>query len=277
MEKKYKVYKHTFPNGKFYIGITSKVRIEERWGDNGKYYKGQFVYRAIKKYGWDNIKHEILFEDLTKDQAEQKEIELIALYESNKSNKGYNIQNGGNTQGTIAVSTREKISRVRKEYIKNNGSNWKENFQSEDAQKKRKQKLSEYYKNNVVSEETRQKISIAVKGKTGHNWTEEEKERARKRYINREFTEEWRRKISESKKGSKNAMYGKKMSEEHKRKIAEGVSKGSHKKPIVCIENDITYISLSEASRQLNIPSSSIYKVCKGERNSTHNLHFKFL
>lgn len=277
MEKKYKVYKHTFPNGKIYIGITSKVSIEQRWGENGKYYKGQFVYNAIKKYGWNNIKHEILFEDLTKDQAEQKEIELIALYESNKSNKGYNIQNGGNTQGTMAVSTREKISRLRKEYIKNNGSNWKENFQSEDAQKKRKQKLLEYYKNNVVSEETRQKISKAVKGNTGHKWTDEEKLRHSELFKDRVFTEEWKNKISISKQGNKNAMYGKKMSEEHKRKIAEGVSKGSHKKPIVCIENDITYISLSEASRQLNIPSSSIYKVCKGERNSTHNLHFKFL
>lgn len=277
MEKKYKVYKHTFPNGKIYIGITSKVSIEQRWGENGKYYKGQFVYNAIKKYGWNNIKHEVLFEDLTKDQAEQKEIELIALCESNKSNKGYNIQNGGNTQGTMAVSTREKISRLRKEYIKNNGSNWKENFQSEDAQKKRKQKLLEYYKNNVVSAETRQKISKAAKGKTGHKWTDEEKLRHSELFKDRVFTEEWKNKISISKQGNKNAMYGKKMSEEHKRKIAEGVSKGSHKKPIVCIENDITYISLSEASRQLNIPSSSIYKVCKGERNSTHNLHFKFL
>lgn len=270
----YKVYKHTFPNGKVYIGITSKKNVKERWGENGKYYKGQFVYRAIRKYGWNNIKHEVLFEDLTKDQAEQKEIELIALYESNKRNKGYNIQNGGNTQGTMAVSTREKISRLRKEYIKNNGSNWKENFQSEDAQKKRKQKLSEYYKNNVVSEETRQKISKAVKGKTGHKWTDEEKLRHSELFKDRVFTEEWKNKISEAKKGSGNAMFGKKHSEETKRKIAESVMKNSKKKKVFCLENNTTYISLSECGRQLGIPTNKICQVCKGKRKSVHNYHF---
>lgn len=277
MEKKYNVYKHTFPNDKFYIGITSKVRIEERWGDNGKYYKGQFVYRAIKKYGWDNIKHEILFEDLSKPQAYQKEIELIAFYKSNDKRFGYNIESGGNARKPMTDAKKKMLSIKCKELIKSGRIDLTKTLQSEEAKKKRKESLAKYYEKYGVSEETRQKISIAVKGKTGHKWTEEERERASKRYTNREFTEEWRKKISESKKGSKNAMYGKKMSEEHKRKIAEGVSKGSRKKPIVCIENDITYISLSEASRQLNIPSSSIYKVCNGERNSTHNLHFKFL
>lgn len=29
--KKYFLYKHTFPNGKVYIGITSRVNPERRW------------------------------------------------------------------------------------------------------------------------------------------------------------------------------------------------------------------------------------------------------
>lgn len=44
---KYCVYKHTLPNEKIYIGITSQNPIY-RW-DNGKGYKGQFFYNAIKK------------------------------------------------------------------------------------------------------------------------------------------------------------------------------------------------------------------------------------
>jgi hypothetical protein len=37
-------------------------------------------YNAIKKYGWENIKHEVLFEGLTKQEADKKEIELITYY-----------------------------------------------------------------------------------------------------------------------------------------------------------------------------------------------------
>ena len=53
----YTVYKHTFPNNKVYIGITSQS-VSRRWR-NGEGYrnKQQLIYRAILKYGWDNIKH----------------------------------------------------------------------------------------------------------------------------------------------------------------------------------------------------------------------------
>ena len=62
----YKIYKHTFPNGKVYIGLTSQEP-KKRWGSDGNGYYGQkYIYRAIKKYGWKNIKHEILFDNLSK-------------------------------------------------------------------------------------------------------------------------------------------------------------------------------------------------------------------
>lgn len=68
---------------------------------------------AIDKYGWENIKHEILYEGLTKEQAEQKEIELIAKYKSNDLKHGYNIANGGNCAGTMSESTKQKIAEGR--------------------------------------------------------------------------------------------------------------------------------------------------------------------
>lgn len=96
-DKRYSVYLHRFPNNKVYIGITCKVP-SYRWGINGKGYNKQILmWRAIQKYGWGNIQHEILFSNLTKEQAEEKERELINKYNSNNFNYGYNIESGGYT------------------------------------------------------------------------------------------------------------------------------------------------------------------------------------
>ena len=62
----YKVYMHIFPNNKVYIGVT-KQKPEYRWRNGTKYNDNQYMKNAIQKYGWGNIKHIILFEDLTDD------------------------------------------------------------------------------------------------------------------------------------------------------------------------------------------------------------------
>ena len=93
-EHKYCVYKHTTPNNKVYIGITSK-HPEERWMSGYGYRKNSHFQRAINKYGWKNIKHEVLYSHLTQLEAENKEKELIKLYKSNNRNFGYNNDNGG--------------------------------------------------------------------------------------------------------------------------------------------------------------------------------------
>ena len=95
MNGEFVVYRHIFPNGKIYIGITSKAPAL-RWKKDGVGYKGQtHLYNAIKKYGWNNIKHEILFKNLTQEEAEQKEIELIQKCKSDQKEYGYNHAKGG--------------------------------------------------------------------------------------------------------------------------------------------------------------------------------------
>lgn len=90
----YCVYRHTCPNGKVYIGITCK-KPQYRWAEGYGYKNNEHFFRAIIKYGWDNIAHEILFDSLTKKEAEAKEIELIAEYKSTSEKYGYNISSGG--------------------------------------------------------------------------------------------------------------------------------------------------------------------------------------
>lgn len=105
----YSVYKHTSPSGKVYIGVTSQ-RPEIRWHGGHGYVDNEYFTRAIKKYGWDNIRHEVLFTNLTKEDAEQMEIELIGLYHSNDREFGYNIENGGSLCGKHSDYTKLKIS-----------------------------------------------------------------------------------------------------------------------------------------------------------------------
>lgn len=89
-ERQYKwtVYMHTCPNDKKYIGITNREP-KIRWA-RGNGYKKQMFYNAIEKYGWDNIKHEIMAVVDTLEEAAKIETELIAKYNTADRKYGYN-------------------------------------------------------------------------------------------------------------------------------------------------------------------------------------------
>lgn len=126
----YIVYKHTTPAKKVYIGITSND-VERRWQGGRNYKNNKYFTNAIKKYGWNNIKHEILFSNLTKVNAEKKEIELISFYKSNNKKYGYNIENGGNSTGKLSEETKRKIS------IANKGKKFKNRRKHTEEEKQR--------------------------------------------------------------------------------------------------------------------------------------------
>ena len=90
----YTVYVHITPNNKYYVGIT-KQSLNDRWKNSLGYKTQTLFWRAIQKYGWDNISHIIVARNLTHDEACKKEIELIAKYQSNNPKYGYNRTSGG--------------------------------------------------------------------------------------------------------------------------------------------------------------------------------------
>ena len=99
--QKYAVYKHTnLINGKVYIGIT-RQDFNKRW-QNGYGYTGTYFGNAIQKYGWENFRHEILQTGLTKEAACEEEKRLIAEYQSQDKNHGYNIMEGGQTGDNLS-------------------------------------------------------------------------------------------------------------------------------------------------------------------------------
>lgn len=81
-------------NNKKYIGITGGIP-EYRWSKGNGYKHNSHFYFAIKKYGWNKFEHIILDSNLTKREAEQREIAIIAYYNTTNHEKGYNIAIGG--------------------------------------------------------------------------------------------------------------------------------------------------------------------------------------
>jgi len=186
-EKKWCVYKHTSPSGKVYIGITSQ-KPEQRWR-NGKGYKNnEHFFKAIQKYGWDNIKHEIIKDGLIKEEACELEKKLIEIYDSTNCDYGYNKSFGG--EGTHGVQscwkgkhlpkeTREKIaqsntgkkmsktacenmSKAQKAYACS--ENYVNPMQGKKHKESTKKKISEVHKGKHLSDEHKQKLSESTKG-----------------------------------------------------------------------------------------------------------------
>lgn len=107
------MYVHIFPNKKRYFGITSK-KPKNRWENGSGYDKNRqpVIYNAIRKYGWENIKHIILYENLNFVEACDKERMLIAKFKTNCSRYGndfgYNMTDGG--EGTLGHKNNEKVA-----------------------------------------------------------------------------------------------------------------------------------------------------------------------
>lgn len=111
MNNTYSVYEHKNKiNGKIYIGQTSFLNVQRRWGKDGSLYKhSPYFYSAIQKYGWDNFEHIILESNLTAEEAEEAEKYYISLYHSNDMNYGYNLTSGGEKQKQFSQQTIQKM------------------------------------------------------------------------------------------------------------------------------------------------------------------------
>lgn len=151
--ERWSIYRHTSPSGKIYIGITSKSP-EERWAKGWGYVRCPVFMKAIKKYGWDNIKHEVLFTGLSEERVKQLEINLIRHYK--RLGLSYNITDGGDgSLGRFASEETKAKQRARKLGKK----------LSEEHRAKIRKFVHENLKGVPLSEETKRKLHEANKGK----------------------------------------------------------------------------------------------------------------
>lgn len=90
-------------------------------------------------------------------------------------------------------------------------------------------------------------------------------------------SEEAKRKTSEKVKGDKNPMYGKSRTQETKNKISETIkSRGHGCKPVKCINTGIIYQSATHAAHELGLHATSIIKVCRKKARHTRKLIFEY-
>lgn len=152
----YTVYEHVNKiNKKRYIGITSQ-NPQQRWGCNGCNYKSSpRFYYAIQKYGWDNFEHNILFQNLTKEEACKKEQELIKFYQTISREFGYNLTSGGE----IFIMNQETKDKISKAMIGN------KNGLGHPCSEEKKKKISESQKGRKFTEEHKYKLSLSAKNR----------------------------------------------------------------------------------------------------------------
>jgi len=162
MENKqnYILYMHIFPNNKKYIGIT-KRKVEERWINGNGYKKQKIVYNAIKKYGWENIKHIIILNNLSFKNACKKEIEYIQKYNTTNIEFGYNNSIGGEKSALGFKHSEEEKQKIKE----HNAKYWKNKhrgsqFMSEIAKGNKNRKGKKHSENS--KQLNREKHSIKV-------------------------------------------------------------------------------------------------------------------
>lgn len=163
MEANYTVYMHENKrNHKKYIGITSKDP-EKRWLKGKNYRTCRAIRRAFEKYGWDGFEHKILFQGLTKEEACEKEIQLISEYDTRNPKHGYNICVGGG--GTVGcVMTEDSRRRWREKMTGPNNPNFGKPMSEE-----QKEKLRQINLGKKLTEEHKRKISEGCRGKIHHD------------------------------------------------------------------------------------------------------------
>lgn len=146
-------------NEVFYVGIGS---FKKRCFDKSK--RNKFWKSVVAKTAY---RVDIVFNDIDRDIALQKEIEFIKLYGRRDLGKGtlVNLTDGGDEGGGHANKGRkpsEEALRKMSEFQKNRPPRTEET----------RRKLSEANKGKIVSEETRKKLSIINMGKIKGPWSE---------------------------------------------------------------------------------------------------------
>ena len=278
-----------------YVGKTTK-KLRKRLYEH-KCIKGNqntYIGRAIAFYGWENFSVEILEECTDNNQLSEREIYWIKFLDTKRPN-GYNLTDSG--EGTLgreySDETRTKISEsVPKRPVRCIDTN--EIFSSiQNAANHfnisctkiwrvcneltiRGNNLKFEYLDNPLSDEARlreakenRKKVICIETGTIYSSI---KDAAIQTGIDRRY-------ISRVCNGTRKigGGYRWKFLDEESLQKTKSTKFSNVKKPVRCIETNIIYDCINEASRQTGINRNYIRRVCTGERKSGGGYHWEFV
>lgn len=223
------IYKITcLVNGKIYVGQTRQSLNRRISGHkNSKVKRG--IDAAIAKYGWsdETFKVEVL-EVCPVKMLNEREIFFVALFDC-KAPNGYNLTGGGDGGLNPSEETRAKISANHADV-----SGEKNPFYGKKHSKETREKMSLAKKgksHKPLSEETRAKISASNKGKhsknkgkpspkKGKSLSADTRVKMSAAHKGKILSDEHRTKISESLRGKNHPQYGKHLSAETRAKMS---------------------------------------------------------
>lgn len=186
MTHNWTIYMYTFPNGKRYVGATSRpLHLRQGSKESGwaRYRGCHLLWEAIQQYGVDSIEQTILFKGVIEDsEAAELEKSFIEQYKTNVNrysnpSYGYNLGDGG--EGTSAKHL------------------------TEERKRQLSQQMAELGQNNrgkIITETTRKRLSEAKMGKKRSPLSDEVKKRIGHANSLDRITPETRKRKSESHK-----------------------------------------------------------------------------
>lgn len=154
-------------NGKQYVGFTNhltKRLIQHKSASSrGSNY---LIHKAIRKYGWENFKMEILFETPDREHA-LKIVEPAMITKYSTRTTGYNLTAGG--EGVVRKHTKDDRLKMSQNHADFSGKN--NPFSGKTHTVESKQKMSAslkgrsvWNKGKTLSEEHRMKLRMAKLG-----------------------------------------------------------------------------------------------------------------
>lgn len=249
-----KVYAALFPNGKKYIGVTTR-EIEARVQDHKDAMNrvDNKFYRALKKHGIENVEFRHVKDCKTVDEMFVVEKVLIERHKTNTD--GYNSTTGG--EGNPGRIVREETRR----------------------------KISELQKKRFENPEERQKAAI-----TRAKWNEENPEKAeqnKQKMLDVLRSDEQRKKASEKQLAfvKANPEHPKLHGEKLRQRYAEDpdlrarISSSLGGKPVEIFkdgEKVHEFVSVIECSQKLHLNHGNLRMVLKGKRNHVKGFVAKY-
>lgn len=255
------IYRITSPTNAIYIG--QSVEISERISAyKNLRCKQQFkLYNSIKKYGWHSHKLDIIHE-CPREELNKWEIFYIDLYNSFDTPLGLNLDTGGRSNFQRSQSTKDKIKAKRKLQV---------------ITEETRAKMSAFQKNRPRKRETYEKISRAL---TGKKLSPERIEKTRLKKLNVPLSEQHKKNIGLAHLGMKRPeSTGLKISAVKKSKNLISSKHHGSKKIIQFTRNDEfvrEWACSVDPQRELGYHGSHINACCRGVRKTSNNFKWSY-